>query len=157
MMPLYVGAPAANGEPQTGEGTGLKGEYFYNPDFTDLRAMRTDNTVNFDWKSWFQPHPAIDKTSNYSIRWTGKIEVPVSGTYTFYSAGDYYAPLWVNNQQIVGTQVFGGSGSVYLEAGQQYNIRLDFKCGGSSWVNLKWKKPGENRAAVIPRTQLYPN
>ena len=157
MLPLFVGAAAPSGESYTGEGTGLTGSYFDKPDFTDRRATRIDPVVDFDWKSWFTPIAGIDHTQNYSIRWTGKIEVPVAGEYTFSSTGDYFAALWIDGQPVVGTQTFGGSGRVSLQAGRRYDLRLDFKGGGSSWVKLRWQGPGMPRAVVVPRAQLYPN
>jgi hypothetical protein len=44
--------PIATPTPSTGtttNGTGLKGEYFNNRDFTNLKLTRTDATINFSW------------------------------------------------------------------------------------------------------------
>jgi hypothetical protein len=150
MLPLYVGAPAQEGQPTSGEGTGLRGSYFDAPDFTQLKATRIDNTIDFDWKSWFRPIDAIDHVDNYSIRWTGSIEVPVSGAYRLVAQGDDTATLWVDGQEV-------GDDPLTLQAGRRYPLRLDFvQRSGSAWVTLRWQLPGQERATVIPRSQLYP-
>ena len=36
----------------------------------------------------------------FSARWTGQIEAPYSGTYTFYTVSDDGVRLWVNGVQL---------------------------------------------------------
>ena len=78
--------------------TGLKGEYFDNLDFTNLKLTRTDPTVNFDWGSG-SPEPSIGPET-FSVRWTGQVKANYSETYTFYATGDDYVRLYVNGQLV---------------------------------------------------------
>ena len=66
-----------------GQGTGLTAQYFDNADLTNLKVTRTDATVNFDWVAG-TPDPLIG-SDTFSTRWTGQVEAPASGTYTFYT------------------------------------------------------------------------
>ena len=61
---------------------GLKGEYFDNTDLQGAPAMtRLDEQVEFDWNS-ASPDKTVD-ASHFGVRWTGTIEVPVAGDYSF--------------------------------------------------------------------------
>ncbi|HEY5214538.1 MAG TPA: glycoside hydrolase family 3 C-terminal domain-containing protein [Acidobacteriaceae bacterium] len=61
---------------------GLKGEYFDNVDFHGTPAMtRVDQQVEFDWNA-ATPYKTID-AEHFGVRWTGTIQVPVAGDYTF--------------------------------------------------------------------------
>ena len=47
--PTTTFTPTITGTPVVGTGAGLQGEYFDNADFSGLKLVRTDATVNFDW------------------------------------------------------------------------------------------------------------
>ena len=40
-------------------------------------------------------------TNNFSVRWTGKVQAPVTGTYRFSTVSDDGIRLWVNGQQVI--------------------------------------------------------
>src|SRR5262245_46672053 len=67
-----------------GTGTGLTGSYYGDQNFTTLRLTRTDPTVNFSWAATQVPAASLP-TQHYSIRWTGQVQAPDSGLYTFYT------------------------------------------------------------------------
>src|SRR4029453_18618114 len=75
-------------------GTGLSATYFDNADFTGAAVSRVDPTVNFSWGSG-SPASAIG-VDTFSARWTGQIEAPYTGAYTFYTVSDDGVRLWVN-------------------------------------------------------------
>jgi beta-glucosidase len=91
---------------------GLKGEYFNNVDFTGAPSMtRIDPQVEFDWNS-ATPDKSVD-ASHFGVRWTGVIQVPVTGDYAFsftlahcYPCGDaesvrlYFDDKPVSNQPV---------------------------------------------------------
>ncbi|MGF2015325.1 PA14 domain-containing protein, partial [Nostoc sp. DedVER01b] len=109
-------------------GNGLKAEYYDNIDFTNLKATRTDATVNFDW-DYGSPDPTIGGDT-FSARWTGQVEAKYSETYNFYTTADDGVRLWVNGQQIINKFVDQSrteySGSIALVAGQKYDIKLEY-------------------------------
>jgi len=61
---------------------GLKGDYFDNVDFQGKPAMtRVDQQVEFDWNA-ASPDKSIS-SSHFGVRWTGTIQVPEAGDYSF--------------------------------------------------------------------------
>ena len=92
-----------------GTGTGLRGEYYNDPSngaypledpFTGSPVLtRTDGTVNFNWGN---DSPGSQVSSNYfSVKWTGQVRAPVSGTYTFTVTGDDGVRLYLNGQLVI--------------------------------------------------------
>jgi hypothetical protein len=139
-------------------GTGLTGRYYDNRDFTALRVTRTDPTVNFSWGSGA---PAAGMgVDTFSVRWTGSIQAPASGTYTFFTVSDDGIRLWVNGQQLVNNWTLHGptenSGSIALVAGQKASLRIDYfeKTGGAT-AQLLWSGPGISKQ-VVPQSRLFP-
>jgi beta-glucosidase len=62
--------------------TGLRGEYFPNPDFAGKPAhVRTDPQVLFNWSA-ASPAPGVPSKA-FSVRWTGTFAPPAPGKYTF--------------------------------------------------------------------------
>ncbi|NJM57512.1 MAG: hypothetical protein HC857_08825 [Synechococcales cyanobacterium RU_4_20] len=92
-------APEPTAPPLPGDGDGLKAEYFDNQDFTGTRLVRTDATVNFDWKTG-SPAPQLAPDS-FSARWTGKLLAQHTETYTFSVAGDDGLRLWVDGKLLI--------------------------------------------------------
>jgi hypothetical protein len=95
---LEVYGPAGSGT-----GTGLRGEYFDNIDLTVSRVVRTDATVNFNWGTG-SPDATVG-VDTFSARWTGQVEAPETGTFTFCTDTDDGGRLWVNNVQVVNSWV----------------------------------------------------
>ena len=60
---------------------------------------RTDATVDFDWG---RGSPGSQVNSNYfSVKWTGQVKAPVSGTYTFTVTGDDGVRLFLNGVKVI--------------------------------------------------------
>lgn len=138
-------------------GTGLVGEYYGTQNFTDLKVIRTDATVNFNWNS-SSPDPSMAQT-NYSVRWVGQVEAEYSETYTFYTNTDDGARLWVNGQELVNDWQDQGpteySGTIALQAGQKYNIEMDYyQDGGGAVAQLSWSSPSQSKE-IVPEADLY--
>ncbi len=144
----------------TGMGDGLKGEYFDNDDLIGLKFTRIDGQVNFDWGSG-SPSPDIGVDS-FSVRWTGYIQpAHATGThvYTFSTESNDGVRLWVDGELLIDSWVPGGgqnhSGSIELEAGKFYEIRLEyFENTYSAMVRLSWESDGLARE-IIPQARLY--
>jgi len=141
-----------------GTGTGLSATYFDNMDLTGTTVSRTDPTVDFVWGAG-SPATAI-AVDTFSARWTGQIEAPYSGTYTFYTVSDDGVRLWVNGVQVVNNwtnhAVVENSGTIALTAGQRYSIRMEYyENGGSATARLLWSHASIAKGAV-PAARLYP-
>jgi hypothetical protein len=113
--------------------------------------------VDFNWAAG-SPDPAIN-AETFSVRWTGYVQPKYSETYTFYARSDDGARIWVNNQLIVNNwkdqSAAEAQGSIALNAGQQYAIRIEYyENTGSASMGLFWSSPSQAKA-TIPATQLY--
>ena len=138
-------------------GDGLTGEYFDNVDFTNRRLIRKDATVNFNWGSG-SPDPLIG-ADTFSVRWTGKLKPQFSETYTFRTTSDDGVRLWIDNQLVINSWVDQAAtvrtGTVTLEAGRLYDIRMEYyERGGAAVASLSWSSPSQP-LQIIPRARLY--
>jgi glucose/arabinose dehydrogenase len=138
-------------------GDGLKGEYFDNRDFTNLKLTRIDPTVNFNWSKG-SPNASIG-VDTFSVRWSGQVEAKYSETYTFFTTTDDGVRLSVNGQQIINrfidqaaTEV---SGAIALEAGKKYDIILEYyENSGQALSRLSWSSLTQGKE-IIPQAQLF--
>jgi hypothetical protein len=97
--------------------------------------------------------------NNFSVRWTGQVQPRSSGNYTFTTVSDDGVRMWVNGNQIINNwqdqAPTESSGTVTLEAGKKYDIRVEYYQGaGGAVMQLFWHGPGQSRE-VIPQSQLY--
>ncbi len=147
-----VGTP-----PPSGTGTGLKGEYYDNMDFTLLKVTRTDPTINFNWVEG-SPDATLGPET-FSVRWTGQVQPRYSESYTFYTVSDDGVRLWVNGQLVINNWTdhapVENAGTITLVAGQRYDIRLEYyENGGGALVQMLWSSTSQPKQ-IIPQTQLY--
>jgi photosystem II stability/assembly factor-like uncharacterized protein len=161
-----IAAPGSgsNPTPVAGNGTGLKGDYFNNTDLSGSPAYtRTDATINFDWD--YIPAPGVNYDS-FSVRWTGKVEAPVTGNYTFSMDINDGARLWVNGQLLIDYWNYGrwdnypavskDGTPITLTGGQQYDIKIEFyENDYGATAKLYWTYPGQAKQ-IIPQSYLYP-
>jgi hypothetical protein len=152
---VIVNAPA-------GAGSGLLAQYYNDAGsgvfFTSLALSRTDPTVNFSWGA-AAPASGV-QTDNFSVRWSGQIQAPVSGSFTFTTTSDDGVRLWVNGQLIIDNWTDHGatdnSGAITLSAGTKYDIRMDYyEKGGDAVAKLSWAYPGQT-IQIIPQIYLFP-
>ena len=142
-------------------GTGLKGEYFQNPDFTGPKFSRTDPTVNFDWANG-APDASMTAES-FSVQWTGKLLAPETATYRFSLLNSEGAGLWINGILVLNDATghalhWKDSVEIDLTAGRKYDLRLKYyKKSGRGVAQLRWIGPscaGES-GAVIDKEWFY--
>ena len=146
-----------NPPPPSDNGNGLRGEYFDNINFTNQTFIRTDATVNFDWGGG-SPDPRIG-ADTFSVRWTGQIQPRYSEEYTFFTTSDDGVRLKVNGQTIIDRFVDQPpttvEGQIRLDAGQKYDIELEYyENGGGAVAELAWQSNSQNRQ-IIPQSQLF--
>jgi beta-glucosidase len=130
---------------------GFKGEYFNNKDLQGEPVVtRTDIDVNFDWFT-NPPVPQLPM-DNFSVRWTGVIVPPVSGTYELGTRADDGVRMYLDDQPFVEAWR-DGSGktvtrSIALEAGRAYKVRIEFYDRyAAATAKLVWGPP--NFAATL--------
>jgi hypothetical protein len=151
--------------PALGTGTGLTARYYNDPStgatkFTTLVRTRTDATVNFDWASG-SPIPGVVKTDNFSVRWTGQVQAPVTGNYTFSTVSDDGVRVWINgvlriNNWTNHAPTTNTSAAIPLVAGTRYSIVMEYyERTGGAVARLRWAYPGQATQA-IPQSRLFP-
>lgn len=137
-------------------GSGLTAQYFHNENLTGLAVERLEQP-NFVWGTT-PPAPGVDPSA-FSARWFGRVEALHSETYTFMTVSDDGVRVWVDGKLLIDDWNVQGArletGSIALQAGQQYDIRVEyFNVGGNSSFRLQWSSPSQSRQN-IPTSQLY--
>lgn len=151
---------STQGWAQPGTGAGLNGGYFANTGLTAAVALaRIDSTINFQWGA-AGPAPGLP-ADRFSVRWTGQVEAPVSGAYTFVTRSDDGVRLWIDGKVLINhwsdhSPAWDQAVPVELLAGHRYNIQLEYYQNmGSAVIQLFWTYPGQAEQ-VIPQERLYP-
>ncbi len=139
-------------------GPGLRGEYFNNIDFTGSALTRTDPQINFDWATG-SPHASVGGDT-FSVRWTGRVQAPLSEVYTFITRTDDGVRLWVNGELLIdqwkNQSATEHSGSLALSAGRWYTIQIDYyENTGNAVAQLCWSSPSTPKE-LIPQDLLDP-
>jgi len=153
---IELGGRTGRGGPT---GTGLKGEYFADTSFRKLKVTRVDRRVEFNWAAK-SPHPSVPADS-FAVRWTGKLDPPRTGTYTFHTTNDDGVRLWVAGKQIINDWASHPTeqrkGQLKLTAGKKVDLKLEyFDSSSEALVKLEWSGPGVRRGS-IPTGRLYNN
>ncbi len=138
-------------------GTGLRGEYYNNIDFTDLVLTRVDPTIDFAFGEG-SPDPSIDPDT-FSVRWSGQVQPEFSEEYTFYTVSDDGVRLTVNGQVIIDNltdhPATENSGTITLVAGQKYDIQLEYYENMVDAVaQLLWSSQSQPKQ-IIPQGRLF--
>ncbi len=120
---------------------------------------RTDATVDFSWGDG-SPGSAVG-SNNFSVKWTGQVKAPVSGTYTFTVTADDGVRLFLNGTKVIDAwRDQGATPYTYtatLTAGTLYNIELQYyEHEGGASCRLQWSYPGQ-AMQPIPKSRLFPN
>lgn len=138
---------------------GLTGHYFNNMNLEgEADFVRVDSQIKFKWVRTVSPtatevaqgiiskDQAISDEA-FSIRWTGKLLAPMSGTYKLGVSSDDGCRLWINGKQIVeGWNIDNAKevklSEVELEEGKSYDIKLEYyEKFAVAEVNLIWETP----------------
>jgi beta-glucosidase len=124
----------------------LKAEYFNNRELRGPAATtRTDARIDFNWGR-YKPTAELSE-NNFSVRWTGKITPPQSGTYTLGFTVDDGARLYLDGKLLVEAWADGAQRTVTkeitLEAGHSYDLRMEYYQNTREAVaKLVWSYPG---------------
>jgi PA14 domain len=153
-------------------GVGLTGTYYdfvgpinasgtFTDPFATLFGSRIDSQVYFNWSTGTNN---LGQPLYFGIRWTGKVYVPTTGSYTFYTTSDDGVRLWIND--VNGTAIIDNwtlhasvenpSAPMVLMGGQFYDIKMEyFENAGYSQAELRWSGPSIAKQ-LIPQINLFP-
>ena len=122
--------------------SGLKGEYFQPLIPAGQPAVtRNDKQLDFNW-TLFPPDTALN-LDQYSVRWTGQLISPESGSYQIGLDGNDGYRLYINNELLVDNwhkQTYQTKLVDYrFEKNKSYNIKVEFfEPAGNAHIRLVW-------------------
>ncbi|MFD7972731.1 LamG-like jellyroll fold domain-containing protein [Streptomyces clavifer] len=177
LVPAAAAAPAAapaegaanasapvKEDPST-EVHGLKGEYFAMSapgarDFAKLGATALDPEINFPGLTGaFES--ATGRTEHTTARWTGQLEAPETGEYTFSAIGDNGFRLFIDDKPVIDHWVPDWdkeqtSAPVSLKAGEPHTFRLEmFQDIGGANMFLRWSS-AKLAKQIVPESAFTP-
>ncbi len=122
---------------------GLKGEYFSNSELNGEPVLtRIDPQLRFGW-TLFSPDPEKIDYDCYSIRWTGKLTAPVTGTFEIGVEGDDGYRIFINGKLVLDNwkkQSYQTKTVKYsFQKDKVYDLRVEyFETIGNARFNLIW-------------------
>jgi beta-glucosidase len=128
------------------EGTvqqGLIGEYFDNITLSgDPVLRRIDPQIRFQW-TLYSPNPQKLARDFYSVRWSGKLKAPETGSFKIGVDGNDGYRLFINGQAVIDNWKKVTSRAIlaeyHFEKGAEYDIRLEFfEPAGNAFLKLVW-------------------
>lgn len=135
------------------------------PDSTVIQAMEPSGAVVAQtlaeagkaYAIYLRARLPIDRVT---IRWTGSIEPPENGKFTFYTTSNDAVRLWVNDRPLIDNtrqhQPTEDRGEIELTKGEPAKIRLEYyEVGSNSVATFSWSGPGLEKT-VIPSACLQP-
>lgn len=151
-------------QPGGGLQSGLAGTYYDQNGtarayFTGSTVERVDATVDFNWGSG-APVTGIG-ANDFSIRWSGFVRAPATGSFTFQTRSDDGVRLWVGGSRVIDNWTDhsprnDNSAAVALTAGRYYPVTLEFyERGGGAEIRLRWSGPGTGGMVAIPAAALF--
>ncbi|AEM70885.1 C-type lectin domain protein [Allomuricauda ruestringensis DSM 13258] len=97
---------------------------------------------------------------NFSIRYSGYIQIDTEGTYTFYTSSDDGSKLFIDGTEVVDNDGNHGtqerSGNISLTTGLHAITVLFFENGGGETLNVQYQGPSLSKQNV-PFSKLYSN
>ena len=156
-----IGSDEAAPAVPAGPGSGLTGAYFNNVGLTGSATFFRNEAVDFDWGTG-APGTGV-AADNFSVRWSGSVVAPATGSYRFQTSSDDGVRLWVNGALVIDNWTDHAptddtSATVNLVAGQSASIVAEYyERGGGAVMRLRWQTPGEAAFVAIPADRLVPS
>ena len=128
---------------------GLKGDYYDGDNFQKYVASRIDSKIDL---SWLIHPPVAGINPRYcSIRWTGRLFAPESGTYTFSTLVDDGVRVWIGNVKVIDAWDLHDSedfkGKIVLEKGKLYDLKVEyFNAMIEGEIHLLWELPSDKES-----------
>ena len=149
---------------------GVYGEYFDNdgvsfstasmPSLIDRQPDRVQIEPHLNHGSSYNFYPGLDDRfkSDWGARFSGLVDVPASGNWTFFINSDDGSELWVNGESLATNYGSHGmrerSGSLNLTQGL-HEFRIEFfQGGGPHGLIFSWQGPNTSKATV-PSSAFY--
>ena len=136
---------------------GLSYGYYEGPNWSALPAFATLTPVASGTVGTFDITPRL-RADNFAFRYTGYVQVPTDGVYTFYTSSDDGSQLFIGNQLVVSNDGLHAtqerSGQIGLKAGLHAITVTYFQSYGQQVLGVSYAGPGLAKTA-IPSTALF--
>ncbi len=135
-LPVIVPSEALT--PPDGNGHGLLAEYFDNREFQgEPKLRRVERHVYVPSRMDEPGVEAVFHDQAFATRWSGTLRAPVTGEYRFATKG---SPV----QMFLDDNLVTTPGSMQLEAGHDYKIRVEYKPANTgSGAQILWSPPAD--------------
>ncbi len=121
------------------------------PDFTSLTPVKTGTSTNFDIS-------LRNKEDNFAFKFTGYIDIPADGQYTFYTSSDDGSKLLIGSTEVVNNDGLHAeqekSGKIGLKKGKHAITVTFFELGGGQGLSVSYEGPSVTKQAV-PVSALF--
>ena len=121
------------------------------PNFDALTATKSGSVANFDMS-------VRNRVDNYGFKYSGFVQVPTDGTYTFYTSSDDGSKLFIGTTEVVNNDGLHAlqerSGTIGLKAGKHAISVTFFEATGGEGLAVSYTGPGITKQA-IPNTALF--
>ncbi|MCB1090669.1 MAG: hypothetical protein KDL87_04010, partial [Verrucomicrobiae bacterium] len=133
-------------------GQGLNGEYFATLEGGGNPILnRIDPAIQFNWQGG-SPGGNVP-VDGFRVEWTGKIQAPVSDSYTFTADVDDELEIWIDGKSILRTVAGRNDRSrpTKLDSGRWHDFRARFiDRGGEARAILSWETKKMPRQIIPP-------
>jgi glucose/arabinose dehydrogenase len=145
-----------NGENPPTTVAGLEYQYYEGnwsalPNFASLTPLKTGFTSNFSLTQ-------RNRNDDFAFRYTGFIQIPADGVYTFYTNSDDGSQLYIGNTLIVDNNGLHAaqerSGSIGLKSGKHAITVTFFERAGGEILDVKYTGPGISKQ-FVPSSALF--
>ncbi|RKY55125.1 MAG: hypothetical protein DRP93_03975 [Candidatus Neomarinimicrobiota bacterium] len=143
-----------------GKNGNLTTEFYNGIDFDTLVTTDLRDKIDFDWNDGTSRPKGVNQ-HYYSIRFSGEIEAPETGKYTFLTTSNDGIRVAINDKVIIENWTPHGAtvdmGYIELEANKKYKIKVEyFQTLGGAVTKLSWIKPSvaaKLQAKKMPATK----
>ncbi|MCH8274782.1 MAG: chitobiase/beta-hexosaminidase C-terminal domain-containing protein [Armatimonadetes bacterium] len=122
------------------------------PDFNALTPQRTGFASAFDIERFF------DREDDFAVKFSGYIDVPADGIYTFYTLSDDGSRLFIGSTLVVDNDglhaALEARGQIALKKGKHAITVTFFERGGAERLAVSYAGPGIEKR-VIPASSLF--
>lgn len=124
----------------------LQADYYNGIKFEKYVGSERVSKIDFYWD---KNPPIKGLVPDYcSIHYTGQLEVPKTGTVSFYARVDDGVQVWINGELVINNwqlnDVGYSKGKIKLEANKKYDISIKyFNAMREAELTLLWKLPTE--------------
>jgi hypothetical protein len=122
---------------------GLLGSYFNNQNLQGNPVLiRIEGPIAFNWGNG-SPEPDVVAEDNFSARWEGLLEIPITDTYMIMARKDDGAACWIDGEvvfydMLASWGISEVKGFVDLDAGKHEIVLEYFDVGYNAQIELLW-------------------